>query len=1022
MPERTAIKQIPRFLTSFVGRLQELRELSTNIAPDSTNRLVTVTGAGGCGKTRLATEAALAIGQQYDGAVYFVELGEVVAGSAIEQAVFDALGLQEFTDVARDEIIARFLEKQPALLVLDNCEHVIESVRRLVSFLLHRSASIHLLCTSRELLGICGEIPLAIQPLSLPSAAELAALDLNDGAELFDNGAVRLFYDRARSVRPDFRITGENLFAVVRLCGLLDGLPLAIELAAARVRNFTPAEIAAHLEGEGFSLLALRYSAIIRHQTLDNAIAWSAEVLPEQERLLFQRLAVFRGGWHLAAAEAVCCDELLPANLLLTTLGNLVDKSLVITDQYSSRTRCRMLGTIHGYAERKLRQSAEYAEIVRRHKQWVQLHSEAAARGLVSKDSVTWMSLLDEESENYAAALRMAIDDDIEYVSHVVVNISQYWVRRQRISEIMRWTNAVLLHRDAEAHPGACGRAHYTRGRMNVWLMRYYDSAHHYSEATRLALAAGETKLLTMSRVSSLHSLSNAERMDEALEALRNLESDGYAPNEPWAVANYALARGLLAAARQEYVAALNLLDQGVRGLRILGESYLLAIGLYQVGVAAQLAGELSTSRGYLEESNQRAVALGFHNLVLRTQMRLAELYSAMGDLPTALDAFDKVIDTLKGAGESPTAHIARSFANIAVDANCMEPALLLYGAADARQENEHRITTTATVFHTPRIARARAALSAGAALHVWELGARLGLEDALAQARRQLRDPGAQAEWTRPHALVVCVLGPLRVRLRGETISKRAGKTSKARELLALLAVRGAMSREKIEEALWSEKERAAIDEGKTDRIDKIDNLFGATLSYLRAALGSSDSILLEEGRYLINPALEVSLDLDDFLRLKTAATEHTAYDSRHAVALLEDALLLVRGAFLEGLHGGDWIDSERALFEDRYCELLRNLGELSLERSDYTRAEFAFGRMLEIECMSEAAYRGLMRCHAARGDQVRLIRAYQQMETLLGNEFGARPSPESVALYQRLFASFEVESLPIPTALEHS
>ncbi len=443
-----------------------------------------------------------------------------------------------------------------------------------------------------------------------------------------------------------------------------------------------------------------------------------------------------------------------------------------------------------------------------------------------------------------------------------------------------------------------------------------------------------------------------------------------------------------------------------MRGLRILGEKYLLAIAIYQIGTTAQMAGEVAMAQSYLEESNQRSRVLAFHNLTLRTQMRLAELKSSQGDLEGALADFERVYATLKTAGESPTAHVVRSLANIAADANCMEVALLLYGAASAKQDNENRVTTTGAIFHVPRVARARAAMSAGEATTLWEMGAQMGLDEALRNAGQQLRDPGLRAQWSRQHALEVSVLGPLRVRLNGDPVSKRVWKTSKTRELLALLAIRGSLSRERIEEALWSEKERGLTYDGKTD---KVDNLFGATLSYLRAALGGSDSIVLEDGRYSINPALKMRLDLADFRRLSSVAYELANYENRHAVALLEDALALVRGVFLENITGGAWVDSERAGFADAYCEALRQMGDQCLARAEYTRAEAAYGRMIEIECMSEAAYRGLMRCYAARGDQVRLIRAFQQLESVLGKELGARPSPESSALYQQLFSTFE-------------
>ncbi|MEU4745653.1 BTAD domain-containing putative transcriptional regulator, partial [Actinosynnema sp. NPDC023658] len=404
--ERPAARRVlPAQLTSFVGRGEEVGLVGAALA---VSRLVTLTGPGGAGKTRLAVEAA---GRER-GEVFFVDLAPLAVGGDVPRAVVSALGLREdglrpvTAPVAR---LVAALQDRPVLLVLDNCEHVVDDVAALAGSLLVACAALRVLATSREALGVTGETVRPVPPLAWEGAG---------------SAAVRLFADRAAAVNPAFRLDPGTAEVVVGICRALDGLPLAIELAAARVRSLPVAEVAARL-GDRFRLLSRgSRAAVARHRTLHAVVEWSWGLLDEDERALARRLTVFRGGATLVSAAAVCgvagTDELLPS---------LADKSLVEV----SGDRYRMSETVREFCARRLVGSGEREWVSRAHAEYFAGLARDAAPHLFGSGQLGWLARLAAEHEDFTAAVRWAAGHDHALALRLAADLGwPWWVRGLR--------------------------------------------------------------------------------------------------------------------------------------------------------------------------------------------------------------------------------------------------------------------------------------------------------------------------------------------------------------------------------------------------------------------------------------------------------------------------------------------------------------------------------------------------------------------------------------------------------------
>ncbi|HEX8771076.1 MAG TPA: hypothetical protein VF711_09955, partial [Acidimicrobiales bacterium] len=431
---RRANRNLPAPLSSFIGRQGELAALIALLAEA---RLITLAGTGGIGKTRLALEvASLWADGHHDGA-WLVELAPVSDPSVVPEAVLaEVVGSSPGNGQAVHDLVGHLHDRE-GLLVLDNCEHLIEACATLVRELLDPCPGLRILATSREPLGITGEKVWWVQSLPVPSAADV------DSTSLGANEAVRLFVERARDTSPDFALTVDVAPAVAEICRRLDGLPLAIELAAARRGVLSPTEILSRLDDRFRLLTGGSPSGVSRHQTLQAAFEWSHDLLSAEEATFLRRSSVFAGGWSLEAAEHVCSGEAVLPERVLDVLGALVAKSLVVADHGSRVTRYRLLETIRSFARAKLDEASETEAMLARHARWCLLRAEQADTGRAGKTDEAWLQHLDDDHDNFRAALAWARDhDDVETWLRLANALTWFWQTRGYLREGLDWLRA----------------------------------------------------------------------------------------------------------------------------------------------------------------------------------------------------------------------------------------------------------------------------------------------------------------------------------------------------------------------------------------------------------------------------------------------------------------------------------------------------------------------------------------------------------------------------------------------------
>ncbi len=438
------LNNLPIQLTSFIGREQEISAVRHIL---NTTRLLTLTGPGGCGKTRLALEVVREQADLFASGVWFVDFAPLSDPAFVARAVANVLGVQEVTGWSVTDTLAAFLKTKHILVLLDNCEHLSEACAQLCDALLHSCLNLTILATSREPLHVVGEIVWLVPSLSLPDPDQLPALQ-----DLLGYSATRLFVERARAVVASFDLNSSNAAAVARLCFHLDGIPLAIELAAARVNVLSVEQILARLDDRFRLLTQGSRTALNRQQTLQAAIDWSYDLLSAPERVLFQRLTVFAGGWTVEAAESVTSDEVpndrtvsLSSSQILDLLARLVDKSLILVAQHDGESHFRMLETIREYARQRLGESGEAPVVMAQHCAWCIAFLEQANPRFWGSDHMRWVRRLEDERDNMRAALAWCAEHDPQSGLRLAILLEQFWVLRGYFREALTWLHSLLL-------------------------------------------------------------------------------------------------------------------------------------------------------------------------------------------------------------------------------------------------------------------------------------------------------------------------------------------------------------------------------------------------------------------------------------------------------------------------------------------------------------------------------------------------------------------------------------------------
>jgi predicted ATPase/class 3 adenylate cyclase len=444
-------QRLPVQLTSFVGRDAELTQVRDLLAE---NRLVTLTGAGGVGKTRLAVQIAAQMTGEFADGVWYVDLAPITDPDVVPIAVVRALELPDQPGRSTMDTLTRFVADRQMLVVLDNCEHLLDASGSLVVALLGAGAKLMLLATSREAIGVAGEVGWRMPSMSLADEA------------------IELFIDRARHARPDFAVDDDNAAAVAEICARLDGLPLAIELAAARVRALSLAEILDSLHDRFRLLTGGARTAVRRQQTLRASVDWSHALLTEPERVLFRRLAVFLGGFDLDAAQAVAGGGDVQRYQVLDQLSLLVDKSLVVADDRGGRTRYRLLETVRQYAAEKLGESCEADTVRARHRD----HYTAMAALLDAPAGGNYEQHIEQadlEIDNLRAAFGWSRESsDIELALALASSLQPLWQARGRLREGLTWFDTTLADdnvQHCEVAPAVRARALADSAALGLW-------------------------------------------------------------------------------------------------------------------------------------------------------------------------------------------------------------------------------------------------------------------------------------------------------------------------------------------------------------------------------------------------------------------------------------------------------------------------------------------------------------------------------------------------------------------------
>jgi predicted ATPase/class 3 adenylate cyclase/DNA-binding CsgD family transcriptional regulator len=485
---------LPVALSSFIGRERELAELGRLLGED---RLVTLTGTGGCGKTRLVLQAASETLERFPDGVWWVELAPLAEGELVGAAVAEALGVRPLPGVTELQAVCGHLASRRAMVVLDNCEHLLDACAEAAESIIQAAPEVVVLATSRAPLGVAGESEWRVPSLSLPSETTEAPAGTANANGASD--AVSLFIDRAASARPDLALGPDDAASVTAICTELDGLPLAIELAAARVRILSVAQIAAGLS-DRFRLLSGSGRATARLKTMRASVDWSHELLSDQERALLRRLAVFAGGLTLEAVDEVCAGDGIEHEAVLDLLASLVDQSLVVADATEAGVRYRLLETVRQYGLERLAEAGEDETIRARHRDHFLGIAERAAPHLETARQSETVQVLDPEAANLAAAIDHAVQTDPELALRFGVALYRWWHTSGRFPEA-ELAYARMLEASGDLYPGVRARVLQCRAAIASILGEFEAAEAHATEALALADEVGDQATAARARL-----------------------------------------------------------------------------------------------------------------------------------------------------------------------------------------------------------------------------------------------------------------------------------------------------------------------------------------------------------------------------------------------------------------------------------------------------------------------------------------------------------------------------------------
>lgn len=762
---------LPQPLTSFIGRTRELEEVSQLL---SQTRLLTITGTGGVGKSRLALEIAMRLEGNFPDGTWLVEIAAIADPQLVLPTIAATLGAKEQATQHLRETLVEWLRPRQALLLLDNCEHLVDEVAEVSYQLLARCPGLRVLTTSREALRAEGEVVWRLLPLSLPQAGQAATV-----RGLAQYEAVRLFIERAKAAATDFAVSQSNAAAIQEVCERLDGLPLAIELAAVMVRVMAVEQIRASLD-DRFALLQVgRRTALPRQRTLKALVDWSYTLLDEATQRLFARLAVFAASFSLEAAAAVCASGQQRGGLM-QRLGQLVDKSLLVKEGQNGATIYRMLETLREYAAERLAESGETNTFKRRHAEYYVALAELAEGQLHGTEQETGLTQLEQANDNLRGALTWSLQQgESELALRLAAALWRFWYTRGHLSEGRRFIEAALAGK-AEVAPEIAVKALNGAGVLAHSQGDYQRATQWHEEALRLAYESGDERGVA----SSLNNLGLLAWSEADYATAQTLLTDSLtmlrALGDRWMAANslnnlglvvyeqgeYGTARELwseslsirrelgdkggisaaldnlcsVAVAQEDYAAALDYAGESLRLSRELGDMRGIALTLDDLGDIAYYRGDYAVAQRYYEESLGHLRKIGYQMGIARSLINLGKVACKQGDLDTAGHLFRESLPLEQRLNyrRGITASLA-GLAEVALKRGQAARGACLIAAADHLRE-----TIAAQPHPSDRrdyrhvFANIRQRLSHEDFTAAWDAGKRMSLDEAVAFALRE--------------------------------------------------------------------------------------------------------------------------------------------------------------------------------------------------------------------------------------------------------------------------------------------
>jgi predicted ATPase/class 3 adenylate cyclase/Tfp pilus assembly protein PilF len=720
---------LPIQLTSFIGRAREIAEVKRLVGAA---RLVTLTGSGGAGKTRLALQVAADVVECYRDGVWLAEFAPIADAALVPKSVASALSVPEQPGREVTETLVDVLRPRALLLVLDNCEHLLAACADLTAALLRACPQVHILATSREGLGVPGETLWRVPSLSLPDVHRLPP---SEDLVLYE--AVRLFVDRAVATTPGFALTSENAAAVVQVCQRLDGIPLAIELAAARVKVLAVEQIGMRLDDRFRLLTGGSRMVLPRHQTLQATMDWSYDLLSETERALLRRLSVFAGGWTLEATESACAGGAVEAAAILDLLTSLVDKSLVLAETRRGEARYRLSETVRQYGRDRLVESGETDVVRTRHRDWCVDLAERAESRFRGPEQIAWLERLETEHDNLRTALEWSKTQQggAESWLRLAAALHWFWFMRGDFSEGREWLEGALSI-ETSASPSLRARALCGAGLL---ALRQSDSnaGKLLQESLALFRELGDKWGVPY----SLHHLAHvAERQgdyersaalfEESLALFRDV-------GNRWGIGWSLHCMGDVTLSRGDYGRAKALLEESLPLCREVGNTFTLAYLLHNLGRVAEKQGDYERATALFEEGLVTARQVGNKYHIPNLQCSLASVSLRRGDYERAVTLYRQSLAPQKEIGDKlGLVQCLEGLAGVACAQRDYEKGVRLFGAAEGLRETlaVHRAPSD-QADHDQRVTSARAALGDAVFAAALAEGRAMTLEQAIEYA-----------------------------------------------------------------------------------------------------------------------------------------------------------------------------------------------------------------------------------------------------------------------------------------------